>query len=104
MVAGSPEAPFAQIDRFLAFHVGIDTHSGDLGHYNWTERSVLRNEMGIEAPPVTWQAESEGNHHQEGILRFPKGAEQDRRYLELAIKDFGGVREQVLRWGLAGNS
>lgn len=62
-----PEAPRlnpAQIDRFLAFQVGIDTHSGNLGRYNWTKLSVLRNKRGIEVAPVTWQSESEGAHHQ----------------------------------------
>lgn len=104
VVAGSPEASSAQIDRFLAFQVVIDTHSGDLGRYNWTKLSVLRNEKGIEVAPVAWQSESEGAHHQEGILKFPKGAEQDSRYLELAIKDFGGIRERVLRWEMGRSS
>lgn len=45
---------------------------------------------------------SNDSHHQEGILKFPKGAEQGSKTVELVIRDVGGVKERPLRWDLQG--
>lgn len=102
VVAGSPEAKSAGLDRYLAFSVVMDTHSVDLSQYDLLKLSVLRDEKGNEIPPAAWESLSEDSHHRSGVMKFPKGAEEDARSLDLVIRDVGGARERVLRWELGG--
>lgn len=98
VIPGSPEASSAQLDRNLAFKVTLDTHSGDLTKYNVTKLSILRDDKGKEITGADWKGTSEDSHHREGILSFPKGAEQGSKYVELVVRDLGGIKERVLRW------
>ncbi|MDO8692036.1 MAG: hypothetical protein Q7R39_18860 [Dehalococcoidia bacterium] len=100
IVPGSPEATSSDLDRYLAIKVAFDTHSGDLTQYNLAKLSALRDDKGKELAPEAWQGTSDDSHHREGIIRFPRGVEQGSKYLELLIKDVGGVKERVLRWDL----
>ncbi len=100
VVPGSPEASIAQLDRYVAFKVVLDTHSGDLTKLDLTKVSVLRDDKGKENQPAAWENVSNDSHHREGILKFPKGAEQGSKTVELVVKDVGGVKERVLKWEL----
>ncbi|MDP2728623.1 MAG: hypothetical protein Q8P59_13925 [Dehalococcoidia bacterium] len=102
VVPGSPEASTAQLDRYVALKLTLDTHSGDLTRYDLTKVSVLRDDKGKESLPAAWENISNDSHHREGILRFPKGAERGSKYVELLIRDVGGAKERVLRWDLGG--
>lgn len=89
-----------ELDRYLAFDLAMDTHSGSLSQYDLKRLSTLRDDRGKEAPPAGWQATSDDSHHREGVLRFARGLEQGSKYLELVIRDVAGVKERVLRWDL----
>lgn len=102
VVAGSPEASSAGLDRYLAFVVTMDTHAGDLGQFNLMKTAALRDEKGNETSPAAWESPSDGSHHRSGIMKFPKGAEKDAGSLELVIRGVGGAPERVLRWELGG--
>ena len=102
VVPGSPEASTAQLDRYLALKLTLDTHSGDLTRYDLTKVSVLRDDKGKESSPAAWENVSNDSHHREGLLKFPKGAEQGSKTVDLVIRDMGGVKERSLRWDFQG--
>lgn len=101
VIPGSPEAS-SQLNRYLAFSLALETHSGDLGQYDLKKLATLRDDKGKELSPASWQPTSDDSHHRAGILRFAKGIEQGGRYLELVVRDVGGVSERALRWDLGG--
>ena len=70
--------------------------------------ALLRDGLGREFTPTGVEALSGSGHHRQGTLVFPAadpagkstGAEA-AKYLELVIREVGGVKERVFRWNLS---
>ncbi len=87
---------------FLIFDVTMNTHSLDLDQYDLGELAVLRDDMGNEYHPVSWDS-APGGHHRNGILTFslPDSVSQgEAKYVEMIIQDVAGIEERVLKWEL----
>lgn len=94
-------------DQYIIFHVSLDTHSIDLTAYDLRKAAILRDDTGNQLPAVEWKAESNDAHHRSGWLLFPKPDGQGivvlspkTTYIELVLRDIGGIRERVFRWNL----
>ena len=86
----------AQTGHESRFSVILDTHSVDLGAYDFKVLSVLRDDTGILFEPTGVENKGSG-HHREIILTFPRPSTQ-RKWLELVIKDIAGEKERTFRW------
>jgi hypothetical protein len=86
----------------LVFNVAMNTHSVDLDQYDLGELAVLRDDMGNEYHPVSWDS-APGGHHRRGTLAFllPDSLSQGKaKYVEMVIRDVAGIEERVLTWEL----
>ena len=86
----------------LIFKVTMDTHSVDLDQYDLGKLAFLRDDMGIEYYPVSWNAAA-GGHHRSGTLAFPlpdsvSGGKS--KFIEMVIQDVAGIEARVLKWKL----
>lgn len=80
------------------FDVAMDTHTLPLDGYDLSLLAVLRAGADREFTPLSWEA-PKGGHHRRGTLRFPPlDAVERGSYIELAIRDVGGVPERTFRW------
>ncbi len=87
----------------VGFGVRLDTHSGNLLDYDLVELSVLRDGSGRVAQALGWEPLSDDSHHRSGLLYFDGSASftmAEAQYMELSLKDVGGVPERVLKWEL----
>lgn len=80
------------------FDIVFDTHSGSLDE-NPIEIASLTDDKGNEYKPTAWEGSGPGGHHREGILIF-NPVEQSPEYVELKIKNIGGVPERSFKWNL----
>ena len=91
----------------LVFDVGMNTHSVPLDQYVMEELSYVRDERGKVFKALAWESPKGGGHHRFGKLKF-SGKDKDgspiimndNKYIEVVIKDVGGIKERVLRWEL----
>ncbi|MBI4180547.1 MAG: hypothetical protein HY528_01300 [Chloroflexi bacterium] len=86
----------------LIFQVDMDTHSVNLDQYDLKQLAVLRDDMGNEYHPVSWESAA-GGHHRQGKLTFllPDSLRQrTAKYLEMVIRDVAGIEIRVLKWEL----
>ncbi len=89
-------------DGLLIFDVSMNTHSVDLDGYDLGGLAVLRDDMGNEYHPVSWDSAA-GDHHRRGTLTFPlpdSVSQEKAKYIEMMIRDVAGIEERVLRWEL----
>lgn len=79
----------------LVFDLKLDTHSVNLDAFNFNEGIVLKDDKGNIYKPVSTKPSGSG-HHRESEVRFknPRAA----GFIELVVKDIGGVKETVFRW------
>lgn len=82
----------------LEFEIELNTHSGELPEDLKGHAELLINDGQI-LPAFSWEMSSEQSHHQEGILSF-RGAELEPEFIELILKDIGGVEERSFKWNL----
>ncbi len=101
----NPEAIYTGED--LLFEVAMNTHTVNLDVYRMEDISFLRDERGRVFKAKAWESPKGGGHHRFGVLRFPGKDREGRpivkegdRYIEVVIRDVGGVAERVLRWDL----
>ena len=80
------------------FDVAFTTHSGSLDD-DPTKVAVLVDDKGISYQPTAWEGAGPGGHHREGVLVF-KAINPSPKYVELKIKDIGGIIERSFRWNL----
>ena len=73
----------------------LDTHSGDLGAFDYAAGARLLGDDGLEAAPLRWVTTKDDSHHLEGILVF---ARQPRNQVTLALRGLGGVPERVFKF------
>ena len=89
-------------DGLLIFDVSMNTHSVDLDGYDLGELAVLRDDMGTEYHPVSWNSAA-GGHHRKGTLTFPSPdslSQAKAKYIEMMIRGVAGIEERVLKWEL----
>ncbi|MBI5955847.1 MAG: hypothetical protein HY871_02495 [Chloroflexi bacterium] len=91
--------------KTLDFKVVMDTHSVELA-YDLTKSAILRDNLGREYAPLSWDGGS-GGHHLSGRLSLPATdtvgqpvLAPDVKVLELILKGIGGVPSRVFRWDL----
>jgi hypothetical protein len=91
----------------LGIEVKLDTHSVPLDGYPIEKLALLRNDAGETVSALGWENPQESGHHRSGLLAFPAASAPGRpfigpgsRYVELILKDLGGVPERALRWDL----
>ncbi len=84
----------------LIFNVAMNTHSVELDQYDLGELAVLRDDMGNEYHPVSWDS-APGGHHRKGTLTFPlpdSVSQGNAEYIEMVIRDVAGIEARVLTW------
>jgi len=84
--------------RVWKFDVAFDTHSESLDE-NPTEVIILYDDKGKAYRPTSWEGAGPGGHHREGVLIF-EAVNPVPPYIELKIKDVGGVPERSFKWNL----
>lgn len=80
------------------FDVALDTHSVELDQ-DFLRIAELVDSRGNVYKPVAWEGAGPGGHHREGALVF-EGVNPASDFVELKIKDVGGVSERVFKWNL----
>ena len=80
------------------FRVIFTTHLGNLDQ-DPTKVVVLVDDKGSIYQPVAWEGPGPGGHHREGILEF-NTIQPNPKYVELKIKDVGGIPERSFKWNL----
>ncbi|OGG40034.1 hypothetical protein A2116_02190 [Candidatus Jorgensenbacteria bacterium GWA1_49_17] len=83
-------------DTKWSFNVALDTHSEEL-NADLTKVLVIVTDDGREYLPINWEGDPPGGHHREGILSFNPIVPQPR-FIELILKDIGGVEERGFLW------
>lgn len=79
------------------FEVTFTTHSGDLD-FDPIKAAVLLNDTGEIFSPTLWEGPGSGGHHISGNLSF--NAISNTKFVELKIKNVGGVAERSFKWNL----
>lgn len=79
------------------FEVTFTTHSGDLD-FDPVKAGVLLNDTGEAFSPISWEGPGPGGHHISGTLSF--NAISNTKFVELKIKNVGGVAERSFKWNL----
>lgn len=80
------------------FTVAFTAHSGDLDQDPIKVVSLLDDKSNIYEA-ISWEGPGPGGHHREGTLIF-KNINPLPKFVELKIKDVGGILERFLRWNL----
>lgn len=84
----------------LTFHVAMNTHSVELDGYDLMNLSMLRDDMGNEYSPESWDSRP-GGHHRKGTLTFPVPdsiSQQETEYIEMIIRDVAEIENRTLTW------
>jgi hypothetical protein len=87
-------------DNQQSFELTLDTHSDDLSRYKLVELSTLKVEGGSEIKASEWQNSGGGGHHISGTITFDLPDVSTAKYIELLVKNVGGIEERVFRWDL----
>lgn len=80
------------------FTVTFTTHSEELDQ-DPTKVISLIDDKGNVFEPLSWEGPGSGGHHREGTLIF-RSINSVPKYIELRIKDVGGISERSLIWDL----
>lgn len=87
-------------DNQQSFELTLDTHSDDLSKYKLADLSTLKVENGVEIEASELKNQGGGGHHISGTIIFEVSELGDAKYLELIVKNVGGVEERIFRWDL----
>lgn len=80
------------------FGVVLDTHSGSLDT-DMIKDVLMIDDTGRSYEPVSWSGPGPGGHHRDGTLTF-KAVYPFPKFVELKIKNVGGVSERLFKWSL----
>ncbi|MBI4714118.1 hypothetical protein HY771_02960 [Candidatus Uhrbacteria bacterium] len=80
------------------FKIVFDTHSGSLDD-DPLQAVILSDDKGEIYQPTNWEGPGPGGHHREGVLTF-KAIKPMPLFVELKIKNIGGISERSLKWNL----
>lgn len=81
------------------FSVVFDAHSGSLDQ-DPTKVALLSDDKGNIYQPSAWEGPGPGGHHREGVLVFDAISNPTPAYVELNIKDVGGIPERAFKWNI----
>jgi len=81
----------------VRFEDKLDTHSVELDGYQLEAGVSLRNDRGASAPAAV-ESPSGSGHHRAVTVAFPASVALGAKYVELVVRDLGGVQERTLRW------
>jgi len=84
--------------RQWKFIIAFTAHSGDLNQ-DPTKVVSLADDKGNIYEPISWEGPGPGGHHREGTLIF-NSINPIPKYIELKIKDVGGIAERSFKWNL----
>lgn len=87
---------FGQNAKMWKFTLIFDTHTGSLDD-DMVQAAVLTDDKGKTYRPVAWEGPGLGGHHREGELIF-NPIQPLPEYVELKIKDVGGIAERSFKW------
>lgn len=82
----------------VQFHIGINTHQGDL-NFDLTLISLLEDNQGNVFKPISWDGSPSGGHHRSGVLTFPR-LDDGTQWIRLTIRDVYDVPERIFEWKL----
>lgn len=77
------------------FAVVLDTHTGALDTDLVSDATLVAG--GKTYQPIRWDGDPPGGHHREGMLVFD-AADPMPAYMELKIKNVGGIPERQFMW------
>ncbi|MBI5729379.1 MAG: hypothetical protein HY983_04055 [Candidatus Magasanikbacteria bacterium] len=80
------------------FTVTLNTHSVELND-DLTKQTALYDDQSHFYKPISWTGAEPGGHHRSGTLTFGPLNSQPQ-YVELKIKDVGGIPLRTFRWDL----
>lgn len=80
------------------FNVEFTTHSGSLDQ-DPAKASLIIDDTGKEYSATAWEGVAPGGHHVSGTLTF-KAIIPLPKFVELKIKDVGGIPERSFKWNL----
>ena len=80
------------------FNIVFDTHSIELNE-DIIQIAELIDSEGNVFKPIAWEGAGPGGHHREGVLTFNQ-VQPLPEYVELKIKNIGGVTERSFRWNI----
>ncbi|CAB1059501.1 hypothetical protein D1BOALGB6SA_4263 [Olavius sp. associated proteobacterium Delta 1] len=80
------------------FEVQMNTHSETLGE-DMVAVSSLKDNLGRIYQATTWQGSGPGGHHREGVLEFPKLADNTES-ITLIIRKVADVSERTFEWSV----
>ena len=89
---------FGKDAKIWKFDVTFTTHSGSLDDDPVKIASLIDNK-GDTYQPTLWDGPGPGGHHREGILVFD-AINPTPAYIELKIKNVGGVPERLFKWDI----
>ena len=84
--------------RVWKFDIVLDTHSGSLDD-DLTAVTTLTDDKDNTYQPISWEGPGPGGHHREGMLIF-NAINPSPPYVELRIKNVGGVPERSFKWNI----
>lgn len=87
-------------DNQQSFELTLDTHSDDLSRYKLSELSTLKIDGGTEIAASEWKNQGGGGHHISGTIAFDVSNVSVAKYIELVVKNVGGVEARIFRWDL----
>lgn len=78
------------------FRIVLDAHTGSLDA-DLTKNAVLIDDQGEKLKSETWEGDSLGGHHREGVLMFGLFS-QSPKSVTLILQNIGGVSERKFTW------
>lgn len=84
--------------KIWKFTLVFETHSGSLDQ-DPAKVASLVDDKGNAYRPISWEGPGPGGHHREGTLIFNPILPLPK-YVELKIRDVGGVSERLFRWNM----
>ena len=80
------------------FNITLTTHTGSLNQ-DLIKTVSLLDDWGNVYLPTVWEGPGPGGHHRAGVLTF-EAINPTPSYIELKIKNVGGVPERLFKWNL----
>ena len=80
------------------FKVSFNTHTVEFNS-DLIKQALLYDDQSHYYKPISWTGGESSRHHREGILTFGS-LDTSPKFVELKIKNVGGIPERVFRWDL----
>ncbi|TFH46688.1 MAG: hypothetical protein E4G94_01905 [ANME-2 cluster archaeon] len=90
----------SQYKDSLAFQVSMNTHSVELGGYDFNTIAYLKTASGDVIKPEKWEeADASGGHHRSGVLLFPKtDTKLELGNFDIFVEDVAQIDQRIFSW------